>query len=195
MTGANAALPCGRLRGDLLALVVDGELEPADAELAGHARDCPHCQTELGALDGRWGAVRAAAKAPVPIPDGLAARMLAGVRGLRGVFSAADAELDQGEGRLTVSARAVLTLARQFAVDAVHELPGVHLRGLTGDGAAITVSVSVRYGVAADLVAQRLRQDLRARLAGSLAEAAPEVIVEVGDVLPPRPGIGLPQFE
>ncbi|GAA2780870.1 anti-sigma factor family protein [Crossiella cryophila] len=195
MTGADAVLPCGRLRGDLLALVVDGELEPADTELATHARDCPHCQAELGALDGRWGAVRAAAQAPVPVPDGLAARMLAGVRGLRGTFSAADAELDQGDGRLTVSARAVLTLARQFAVDAVHELPGVHLRGLTGDGAAITVAISVRYGVAADLTALRLRQTLRSRLAGSLDAAAPEVIVEVVDVLPPRPGIGLPQFE
>ncbi|MBP2473426.1 anti-sigma factor RsiW [Crossiella equi] len=59
---ADAALPCGRGRGELLALVVDGELEPADSELAAHARDCPHCQAELAALDGRWDAVRAASR-------------------------------------------------------------------------------------------------------------------------------------
>ncbi|MFB9908359.1 hypothetical protein [Allokutzneria oryzae] len=194
-SAADRSLPCGRTVGELLDLVVDGGIEPSDTGLAAHARTCAHCRAELAALENRWSPVREAAAAPVELPEGLLSRVLGSVRGLREHAFAEPAEVEQEGGRLQVSQRALVLLARRHAVEALHELPGVHLRGLSSVDGVITVSIAVRYGVPATVAAERLAAGVAERLRESVGPAAPEVAVEVSDVLPPRPDLRLPPFE
>ncbi|GAA4037172.1 hypothetical protein GCM10022247_73750 [Allokutzneria multivorans] len=192
---SGSALPCGHTVGELLDLVVDGGLEPSDTALAEHARTCEHCRAEIAALENRWGPVRAVAATPVELPDGLLSRVLGTVRGLREHAFSEPAEVEQEGGTLQVSRRALLLLARGHAADVLLDLPGVHLRGLSTVDKVIQVEIAVRYGVPAVEVADTIAQRLVEKLRESVGAAAPEVSVEVIDVLPPRPELRLPPFE
>ncbi|SDM73262.1 anti-sigma factor [Allokutzneria albata] len=192
---SGSTLPCGHTTVELLGLVVDGGLEPSDTALAAHARDCEHCRAEIAALENRWSPVRAAAAAPVELPEGLLSRVLGVVRGMRENAFAEPAEMAQEGGTLQISGRALLALARGHVADLLLDLPGVHLRGLSTADGVIRVEIAVRYGIPATEVADRLARGLEERLRASAGPVAPGTAVEVVDVLPPRPELRLPPFE
>ncbi|GAA4867864.1 MULTISPECIES: hypothetical protein [Saccharopolyspora] len=175
-------LPCGRPAAALVALL--GDPAEADPELREHVRGCRFCTDEFAALDRQWQAVRQAAAAPVEVPEGLVSRALETVRGLRG--TAEPVELAQPGGRLRILPRPLLLLVRQVATDVLRERPGVHLRGLHGGDRWVELTIAVRYGLEAVVLAESVREQITERLEGSLGAATPVLSVRVGDVLEPE---------
>lgn len=173
-----SALPCGRTVGELLRLAADGPA--SDPDLAGHARRCPHCAPELAALDERWAGVRAAAAEPVATPPGLADRMVDVLRGVRG-------EVYHGVADgVRIADQVVVLIARRIAAEAA---AGVgHVRLARTDGHTVHIGLAVRYGVAADRLAARVRAAVLAGLAGQVGPVATAVDVQVTDVIPPPTG-------
>ncbi|AHH96003.1 hypothetical protein GCM10010174_51290 [Kutzneria viridogrisea] len=185
MDGGERVLPCGHQVGELLELVSDPAAAPGG--LAAHARTCPHCQAELPELRARWELVRQAAQAPVLTPPGLVDRVLASVRGLRGQIAAEPVEVDQERGKLRISQRTVLILARRLAGDFASAHGSVHVRAVAGDEEGLQVLVAVRFGVPVGELADQLRTHLRQGLARELGEGVPPISVHVVDVHPTTP--------
>ncbi|GGS50245.1 hypothetical protein [Actinokineospora fastidiosa] len=174
------AMPCGRRSEDLLRLAADGPA--ADPDLARHARACPHCGPELARLDNHWDDVRAAAATPPPAPPGLAERMvdvLRGVRGTGGTYHGV------AEG-VRVADHVVVMVVRRVAADAVAGLG--HVRAVRTEADTIHIGLAVRYGVAADALAERVRASVLAGLAERVGPVATGVDVRVVDVVPPPIG-------
>jgi hypothetical protein len=71
-------LPCGTRLDELLSQVAEDE----PAANPPHQASCPYCQAALRRLERHWGAVRALAQAPVRVPEGLTARIMARVQAL-----------------------------------------------------------------------------------------------------------------
>src|SRR3954447_22050132 len=73
-------LPCDVELATLVAQITDNA--PATAPALAHQASCSYCQTALRDLREAWRDVQALARAPVPIPPGLTARIMHRVRDL-----------------------------------------------------------------------------------------------------------------
>ncbi|WP_116041070.1 hypothetical protein [Amycolatopsis palatopharyngis] len=134
--------------------------------------------------DPRWDLVRAAARAPVPTPPGLIARVLSSVRGVRGRLLAEPLELRQQGGMLRISERVVVILARKLGADIGAEVGGVHVSAVAMEDGGLEVLLTVRYGVPAAEAADALRRRLGEKLAEHLGRPGPPVNVHIADVHP-----------
>ncbi len=184
MTGQVGALPCGHKPEWLVELAAgeDHELSPDDAA---HLQDCPHCSAELASLRRRWTTVRAAASSPIRVPPGLVARTVATLRAVRGGLDGWHVEVVQQGGLLRVSDQVVVLLARQIAVDLARQFGGVRVRGLAGGQDGLQLRLAIGYGLPLLEVGRWLQRMLRTALEASLGAGAPQVSVEVVDVLAP----------
>lgn len=133
--------------------------------------------------DPRWQLVRAVSRTAVPTPPGLVDRVLRSVRGARGGLGE-PLEYDQEGGRLRVSERALVVLARRLGWEIAQELGGVHLSAVALESGQLQVLTTVRYGIAADEIADRLRQRLHTALTAELGGPVPALNVHVVDVHP-----------
>jgi uncharacterized alkaline shock family protein YloU len=125
--------------------------------------------------DPRWDAVRAAARRRVPTPPGLVERVLRAVA--RGRRTAVEVPGEAGSLRVTEN-----VVARLASAIAAERAPGeVRVSAVAVEDDAVQVLVSVRFGVAADAVAEALRQEITVELSRQLG-AAPAVNVHVVDV-------------
>jgi uncharacterized alkaline shock family protein YloU len=125
--------------------------------------------------DPRWDAVRAAARRRVPTPPGLVERVLRAVA--RGRRTAVEVPGEAGSLRVTEN-----VVARLASAIAAERAPGeVRVSAVAVEDDAVQVLVSVRFGVAADAVAEELRQEITVELSRQLG-AAPAVNVHVVDV-------------
>jgi hypothetical protein len=134
--------------------------------------------------DPRWELVRAAARTTVPTPPGLVARVLQSVQGLRGQTTSEPIEVAFDGGRLRVSGRVVVLIARRLGTELARELDGVHVSAVALEADGLQVLITVRYGVAAREAATLLRARLRDGLTDQLGAAAPPVHVHIVDVHP-----------
>lgn len=62
----------------------------------------------------------------------------------------------------------------------------MHLRGLHGGDRWVELTIAVRYGLEAVVLAESVREQITERLEGSLGAATPVLSVRVGDVLEPE---------
>ncbi|MCU1682428.1 MAG: hypothetical protein JWQ81_3167 [Amycolatopsis sp.] len=134
--------------------------------------------------DPQWDLVRAAARATVPTPPGLIARVLRSIGGVRGTTSAKPLEFEVDGDRVRVDERVVVLLARRLGADLGREIGGVHLSAVALEDIGLQVLITVGYGVVADKAAALLSTRLRAALTKQLGEPAPPVHVHVVDVHP-----------
>jgi hypothetical protein len=132
--------------------------------------------------DPRWELVRAAARRHVPTPPGLVERVLRSVGGVRGRRTTPPLELPFEGGRLRVSERVVVLMARRLAKDFARDSGGVYISAVAMESGSLEVLVTVRFGVAADEVADDLRRELAAALTDRLGMPPPPVSVHVVDV-------------
>lgn len=132
--------------------------------------------------DPRWDLVRAAARAPVPTPPGLIARVLSSVRGVRGRLLAEPLELRQHGGTLRISEKVIVLLARKLGADIGAEVGGIHVSAVAMEDGGLEVLLTVRYGVPAAEAADTLRRRLGETLADHLGRPAPPVNVHIADV-------------
>jgi uncharacterized alkaline shock family protein YloU len=125
--------------------------------------------------DPRWDAVRAAARRRVPTPPGLVERVLRAVA--RGRRTAVEVPGEAGSLRVTEN-----VVARLASAIAAERAPGeVRVSAVAVEDDAVQVLVSVRFGVAADAVAEALRQEITVELSHRLGVAT-TVNVHVVDV-------------
>jgi|1185.fasta_scaffold24723_2 uncharacterized alkaline shock family protein YloU len=125
--------------------------------------------------DPRWDAVRAAARRRVPTPPGLVERVLRAVA--RGRRTAVEVPGEAGSLRVTEN-----VVARLASAIAAERAPGeVRVSAVAVEDDAVQVLVSVRFGVAADAVAEELRQEITVELSRRLGVAT-TVNVHVVDV-------------
>ncbi|MFC7613920.1 hypothetical protein ACFQV2_10535 [Actinokineospora soli] len=171
---------CGRTRAELLRVAADGP--GVDPELARHARECPDCAAALAELDGRWADVRAAADERPAAPAGLADRVIDALRGVRGTPGTYHG-VDDG---VRVADRVVVLVARRLAADAAAGLG--HVRAVRADGDTLHIGLAVRWGVAADTLAERVRSAVLTGVATQVGPVVSAVDVQVVDVLPPSIG-------
>ncbi|MFC5287840.1 hypothetical protein ACFPM7_12325 [Actinokineospora guangxiensis] len=171
------ALPCGTPAAELLRLTADGR--EADPGLANHAAGCPHCTAELAALDADWSGVREAARERPRTPPGLADRALGALSGVR---AAPGSYHDIADG-VRVADRVVVLIARRAAADALDGLGSV--RDVHTGQNKVHIGLAVRWGVAADTLAERVRTAVLAALANQVGPVVSAVDVQVNDVLPP----------
>jgi len=148
----------------------EGPNAPQTTDDAGDPRDDP-----------RWSMVRTAARAVVPTPPGLVARVLKSVRGARGKLHAEPVEFEQDGGRLLVGERALVMLARSLAVELGEHIGGVHVSAVALEADGLEVLATIRYGVPAE-VAELLRVRLADALTEQFGAAVPPVSVHVVDV-------------
>jgi hypothetical protein len=134
--------------------------------------------------DPRWELVRAAARTTVPTPPGLVNRVLRSVRGVRGQFPTEPIDLPFEGGRLRVSERVVVVIARRLGAELARELDGVHVSAVALEAGGLQVLITVRYGVAAEEAAALLGTRLRDGLDALLGAPAPPVHVHIVDVHP-----------
>jgi hypothetical protein len=134
--------------------------------------------------DPRWELVRAAARTTVSTPPGLVNRVLQSVRGLRGHLLSAPIDIPFEGGKLRVSERVVVLIARRLGAELARELDGVHVSAVALEADGLQVLITVRYGVAADEAAALLRTRLRAGIGDQLGAPAPPVHVHIVDVHP-----------
>jgi uncharacterized alkaline shock family protein YloU len=127
--------------------------------------------------DPRWDAVRAAARRRVPTPPGLVERVLRAVA--RGRRTAVEVPGEAGSLRVTEN-----VVARLASAIADERAPGeVRVSAVAVEDDEVQVLVSVRFGVAADAVAEALRQEITTELSHRLGVAM-TVNVHVVDVHP-----------
>jgi hypothetical protein len=110
--------------------------------------------------------------------------VLQSVQGLRGQLLPAPIDLPFEGGRLRVSERAVVLIARRLGAELTRELDGVHVSAVALEPDGLQVLITVRYGVAADEAAALLRTRLRDGLGDLLGAPAPPVHVHIVDVHP-----------
>lgn len=132
--------------------------------------------------DPAWNLVRAAADHPLPPPPGLVDRVLRSVNGARGRLSSEPLAVRQDRGWLRVRERALVALCRQAGVESAQRIGGVAISavGMTDDG--FVVEIAVRFGVAADVAAERLRADVHQRVTDLVGLPIGPVNVVVVDV-------------
>ncbi|MGI8902269.1 MAG: hypothetical protein ACR2IP_01065 [Solirubrobacteraceae bacterium] len=71
-------LPCGMA----LAALVDQVAERQRPSDPGHQFSCAHCRSALRALGEAWDEVRAIAREPIALPEGLGERIIARIRSM-----------------------------------------------------------------------------------------------------------------
>jgi hypothetical protein len=132
--------------------------------------------------DPRWELVRAAARRPVPTPYGLIARVLRSVHGVRGRLRAEPMELPLDGDLLRIGERTLVLLARRLGAELARSIGGVQVAAVAMEDNGLEVLAIVRYGIAADEAAERLRARLREALGAQIGAAAPPVNVHIVDV-------------
>lgn len=132
--------------------------------------------------DPRWILVERAAHTPVSTPPDLVERVLTSVHATRGQALAAPVVFEQDRGEVRIAERAVVGLARGRSDEVAQDLGGIRISRVAWDAEGVTVRTTVRYGVAAAEVAERLRASVTEHLAAQLGWAAPAVHVHVADV-------------
>lgn len=165
----DATLPCGTDVADLLDDVIENR------PTSPHAQRCLDCQTVTRTLGGRWRTVRAAARAPVPEPAGLRARLVAA---LHADGTGDPLRVDGERGTLRLGPRVVTQLARRAARQVTVVRPGA-VRYTEG---RLSIEVAVRYGADIDAAAGAVRDRIARELADQLGIAAPGVDISVTDV-------------
>lgn len=181
-------LPCGVELDALVAQVADDAPGP-DAE---HEATCPYCQTALRGLGAAWGDFQSLARAPVPIPRGLTARIMHRVRDLAH-RAAQNVILASTRGHTQISHTVIAQVARRAAL----AVPGVLFAsaqptpGQAKDPDHLTLSVRLvtTYGPTLHAIADAVRTTLRRRLAtltGAEVERIDITIIDI-DIDTPSP--------
>jgi uncharacterized alkaline shock family protein YloU len=193
-------LPCGAEVDLLLEQVADGHGTDLDA----HQRQCVHCQAAIAEFTTVWEPVTELASNPVPIPPGMAGRVMSQIRVLvRDVwYTLETTQL----GAIRIAARVVAALAR----DSARMVPGVRVAlgrsshgrlaalaeratfshrhphaavGVLGRTAVVDLAVAVNYGDPVHQVAEEIQTHVIATLRDTLGLKTVTVNVTVDDVL------------
>jgi uncharacterized alkaline shock family protein YloU len=181
-----ATLPCGVDLDTLIAEITDAAPPPDPA----HQARCPHCQTALRALLGSWSDLQTLARAPVPVPPGLTARVMGRVRDL--AHRAAEHLIfAHPRGQTQISHHVVAQVARSAAL----AVPGVLFAsaipqapepaGARTARVAVTVRLVTSYGPALTAVAAAVRSTLEWRLSRLLGAEVDRIDVTFTDIAIP----------
>lgn len=186
-------LPCGTSY-DALVVQVAERRAPA-AAAAAHQRTCAHCRAALAEMDDLWAPVRAVAAQRVRAPAGLVDAVMARVRELpRHRDWASVTGGDQGgPGSTRVAARVVGALARTAALQVpgvvralggghAHDGPGTSV-GVAGSHVVLQVSLVVARGQAIPALADRVRDQVSARVHALTGLVVAQVDVHVADAV------------
>jgi uncharacterized alkaline shock family protein YloU len=197
---STATLACGADVDLLLEQVAAGH----GADLDAHQRECVHCQAAIGELSDLWAPVTELAVTPVPVPPGLTAAVMGGIRGLiRDIWYTLETT---DVGVIRIAARIVATLAR----DSARMIPGVRVAlgrstrhdlaavaeratfghrhphaavGVLGRTAVVDLAVAVTYGAPVHEVAREVQRHVITTLREQVGLQNIAVNVTVDDVL------------
>jgi uncharacterized alkaline shock family protein YloU len=197
---STATLACGADVDLLFELVATGRA----ADLDDHQRECVHCQAAIGELSDLWAPVVELAVRPVPVPPGLTAAVMSGIRGLiNDVWYTLETT---NVGAVRIAARIVATLAR----DSARMIPGVRVAlgrstrhdlaavaeratfghrhphaavGVLGRTAVVDLAVAVTYGAPVHEVAREVQRHVIITLREQVGLQNISVNVTVDDVL------------
>jgi uncharacterized alkaline shock family protein YloU len=177
-------LPCGTALDALVAQITDATPPPDPA----HQAQCPFCQTALGDLRRGWDDLQDLARAPVPIPPGLTARVMTRVRSLAR-RAAGHVILAGPRGHTHISHDVVSQIARQAALT----VPGVVFASARStpaqpaDAARLDLAIRVvaTYGPALHALAAAVRATLRRQLPRLTGARAETIDITVADIARP----------
>jgi len=174
-------LPCGVELDALVAQVADD----APAPVAEHQATCPYCQTALRGLGAAWRDFQSLARAPVPIPPGLTARIMHHIRDLAH-RAAQNLILAGTRGHTQISHTVITQVARRAAL----AVPGVLFAsvrptpGQAKDPDLLTFSVRLvtTYGPTLHAIAAAVRTTLRRRLATLTGAEVERIDITIIDI-------------
>lgn len=197
---STATLACGADVDLLFEQVAAGRA----ADLTDHQRECVHCQAAIGELSDLWAPVTELAATPVPVPPGLTAAVMSGIRGLiHDIWYTLETT---NVGVVRIAARIVATLAR----DSARMIPGVRVAlgrstrrdlaavaeratlghrhphaavGVLGRTAVVDLAVAVSYGTPVHEVAREVQRHVITTLREQVGLQNIAVNVTVDDVL------------
>jgi uncharacterized alkaline shock family protein YloU len=179
---AQGLLACGT-RLEALIVQVAEQQTPVDGA---HQAACAYCQAALVALREAWGEVQAFARQPVPVPAGLAERIMSRVGALIGRIGDS-LVLIGARGDTRVSDRVVGQVARTAAAT----VPGVVLssalrivvdpcdRGRVRLGLRLVIA----FGPSIDALAGRVRARVSARVSAQTGARVAGVDIAVADIV------------
>ena len=156
-------LPCGVSLDTLLDQVADQLPAPDPA----HQAHCRYCQTALRALQQSWSDMQTLARAPVPIPPELTARIMTRIRDLAH-RAVGNIILASPRGHTQISHHVIAQIARRAAL----AVPGVLLASVKptaeqpADPAGVNLAVRLitTYGPPLHTIAARARTTLSKRV-------------------------------
>ncbi|MBV9047797.1 MAG: hypothetical protein JOZ98_00530 [Solirubrobacterales bacterium] len=184
MNAYDKQLPCGTELATLLEQVADDQRAPNPA----HQDNCPYCQTALRRLRQDWVHVQSLAQEPVPIPEGLTAKIMARVHTLAGHL--ADSILlghPRGETRIghTVVSRVIQRLAATtpdvaFASVKLGPQDPQQPRRLS-----VTIRLIVTFGPAIERIADAVRNILNRRVPTLTGAELDRIDITINDITEP----------
>jgi uncharacterized alkaline shock family protein YloU len=181
-------LPCDVELATLVAQITDNA--PATAPALAHQASCSYCQTALRDLREAWGDVQALARAPVPIPPGLTARIMHRVRDLAR-HAAENLILTGTRGHTQISHTVIAQVARRTTL----AVPGVLFAsarltpGQADDPARLYLAIRLVtiYGPALDAIAAAVRSTLNRRLSTITGANVDRIDITFTDIDAPSP--------
>lgn len=177
-------LPCGVGLDALLAQVAE-QLPAADP---GHEARCPYCQTAVRAVHQSWSEFQTLARAPVPIPPGLTARIMARMRDVAH-RAVGNVILASPRGQTQISHDVIAKIARRAAL----AVPGVLFASARpepdqpADPARINLAVRLiaTYGPALHAIADRVQATLSAHIYALTGADLATVDITFADIADP----------
>jgi len=184
MIAPDHRLPCGVEFEALLDQVADDEPAPNTA----HQDNCPYCQAALRRLRQDWTHVHSLAQEPVPIPEGLTAKIMARVRTLAGHL--ADSILlgyPRGETRISHVALS-RTIQRLAAI--VPNVAFASVKLLPHDPPQprrlnVTIRLIVTFGPPIERIADAVREMLNRRVTSLTGARLDRIDITINDITEP----------
>jgi uncharacterized alkaline shock family protein YloU len=174
-------LPCGVELDSILEQVTEGAPPPAPA----HQASCPYCQTAMSGFHQGWRDLRTMADEPVPIPPGVAARIMTRVRAL--ARRTLENVILVGSGGHTQIAHAVIAQVARRAALAVPGVVFAYVQPAPPDSGdptriSLTIRLVATYGPKLGPLAAGLRARLQRRvlhLTGARVDAIDITVIDL----------------
>lgn len=184
MNAYDRQLPCGIELETLLEQIADDERASNPA----HQDNCPYCQAALRRLRQDWVHVQSLAREPVPIPEGLTAKIMARVRALAGHL--ADSVLlghPRGETRIshTVVSEVIQRLAASAPDVAFASVKLVPQDPPQPRRLSVTIRLIVTFGPAIDRIAEAVRKILNRRVPTLTGAELDRIDITINDITEP----------
>jgi len=177
-------LPCGAGLAALLEQVADGQA----ARDPLHQTGCPYCQTALRRLRQDWAGVQALGRQPVPVPAGLTARIMEGVRAL--AAQVAEFVLLGGPRGETRIAHAVISRTIQHLALTVPGVVFASVKVTSQDPAhprrlAVAIRLVIVFGPSVKTIAEGVRKLLPGRAYPLTGTELTRIDVTIADTTDP----------